>query len=659
MYSNKKDWKAIAMKLFIMMLAAICFLQVVENIRIGFFFSKQILRGRDNNNYVRLTQPVAGTLILAKKILPQNAIVQISPNDGWGSDWVNANYFLYPFKVCRSVEDDSWTHLVDFNTAKTKTDQLPGKESDLSNFKGKKFELPNGATVYAKQGFDFNLPDDNTPLAQILKQEIKSGVDFHPEDVLPLYPIRGKSFLIFLGVVFLELFTGCLILKLIRLTAKDAGILYYIGTCYLLGFIYLTLPLWGFYVIGVTLNSANILTIWGALIILLAILVMVKFRGIFRLSLTHHVSGSPVNRDTVLKAGWKDKSLSYAVVFICCMLVLSYAAQAAYSPVCGWDPFTMWVMYAKMIVSNQFLKPGIGGDQYPMLWPVHSAIMFAFNGDIDHDEFVQWTMALLILATASQIFGALTLLKVNAMWSAVTLILYFLFFPPMVAPFAETGLSALVAGVVAAAVGWLKLPGKRGFLISSLLMAVGLASFKMEGGIASIFIGIALAAASEGSLLSRKNWWLIAVFFFPSLIEAAWIIYQKHNMLIGNGGQFAHLMDGGLLELAHKVYVIIRTSYIHILSAHPMYSLAAGFALAVFLQKTVKRVSREEMFLMIFSLGMILFIGLSLLGWETKNISAWYIQTAPRLILHAWPSVIVLVGSRLWGGHDMQAGDSL
>ncbi len=547
-------------------------------------------------NHLRDLDPIFASSMEARRILPNDASIEVLLSQGRA----RARYVLFP----KAHVSKNGSYIIDFE----------GLIKELPPL-WKKYQLSTGVMVYAKPGFEFI--EDQPPAGE---------------------PIR--VIIVFLAVALANLLTGIAVLALLNIPPQQGGIVWHLGSSYLIGFILLGMELWFFLLLDVTLEAKMIIILWG---ITLTILLLLGRKAIWK----NYSRISPGK----LIASLPKNPLGIGVAILSCFLLAAILTQTVLTPVTsrglgGGDALNNWILKSKMFFHyKQLIFDNTYYNQYPILWPLNVAAQFSLSGGC-YDEIAKWTVALLFLAFISQLVGAMSFLKVKSEWAWVSICLFLACFTnrTIASAYAETAFLALIGAALAAVLGYIRFPSERGFLILGIITAAGLSAVKYEGGIAAVFIGIALAAQYPKPLFSKKAWVVTIGFALPAVvIGIGWFAWVKSAGYLP-GVKDTHLYSGlSLDKFAVLIKALLRDAY----KSGPYNGIIAGIALSLLLYYR-KAWNKAEIFLSIVSIALILFTGMAITGWNIERITLSFTAT-DRLFLHATPALILLLASVMSG----------
>ena len=92
--------------------------------------------------------------------------------------------------------------------------------------------------------------------------------------------------------------------------------------------------------------------------------------------------------------------------------------------------------------------------------------------------------------------------------------------------------------------------------------------------------------------------------------------------------------------------VVILKALIRDVQRKIQYGLVAGVGGLSFLVNN-KRWNHEEIFLIIVTIGLSIFVGVGILGWDSYRIAQYSYNATDRLILHIGPSLVLLITNRI------------
>lgn len=545
---------------------------------------------------VRTRNRVFASLLEAKTILPEGALIK-KPNivfSGVGL-YTRTRYILYPRLIT-----ENWSHFIDFENS---INEIPnGWQRHI---------LRTGTNIYAKPGYGF-ITEPPTPTTS------------------PLL----KTVVVFLIAALLNTLTGLAVLSLLKIFFKENGVLWYLSTAYLIGFIVITTIIGLYLLCGGTLTPLPLLTVCTVLLITL---IAISFKNF--VATCKNILNFRRRVTTVLKADPKV-ILAFLLASLIIVLIL---IRTIHIPVTSHDAMSHWLMKAKVIFHEKaFIFDYTHHNEYPVLWPLNIAIQFCLLGS-DNDIIAKWTVGLLFLAFAVQLTEGLRFLNIKSAAIGVILFLHFSIFyhDSISSAYAETAFLAFTTAALMAALGWIKYPQRNNFLILAIIMSAGVSLTKLEGIPTSLIIGISLALVCTKGFLSKKAWIAIGAFTFTASLGIGWAIWVNFK---GYCPKMAHLTSVPSLE---KLLFIIEPIIDCIQASHISRGIFAGILLLALMQKHNRNLTRAECFLILTTVMLTLFTGLAVLG-ATKEIAALRIPpAAPRLFLHATPALTMFMASFL------------
>ena len=530
----------------------------------------------------------------AKYILPKNARVNVSPIN-WDFNRVKARYALYPFKL-----SEDWDFFID----------LDGTFKDAPQ-SYKKHQLISGVTIFARPDSDF----------------------VHQTFEAPSYHLLSVI-IIFLSIHTFFVFFGAGILALFKIAEKDNGMLWYLSTSYIFGFLASTIVVWLFLITGFDLNQTNIVLFW-----LTAFFLLFSFRiGWFLKSWRKSLNTTTFN----LSLFKRIDTLSLTLFVI--LIILSLVIAACLTPVASWDAMANWIMKSKIIFhEKKLIFDYTHHNEYPILWPLNIAIQFSLLGGY-YDEVAKWTTALLIIAFTSQLAAALTFIRIKYKWICILVLLYFacFFHRYLTYALAETPFLVFFTGCLTAMIAWLENEFRTKYLLLLIIMAIGLTLVKFEGGVACSILGISLLISCRNQLSLNKAGIAVMCLFLVPVLEFGWIIWNKSA---GYLPTISHLSDGLSIK---KTILVIRQAIVLANNSDTGYGLFAGLFVFTLL-KSSRNFSVIEETLFVISIAMIMFCAIAVMGWNIEDINLIGTGTTfGRLFRHVTPALLILLGSLIF-----------
>ena len=545
-------------------------------------------------SYERLSRrdPIFDTIEQAKKIIPKDAIVDVSPQE-WEMDRVKARYVLYPLNMQKIQQE--WDYFIDLQNV------YNGQINGLKNEK-----LPNGISVFAKPGHSF------------VSQNIQM-----------LTPSTAYVLLVFLLISSLHIFMGTRILSILRINLND-GLLWYFSTSYGLGFCVLTLVVWILLLCGLQLTAMNTIIAWSIVGIFI-----LAFEIKTRRKYLKFITGSP----EILKQIYSSfKPSLHTIVFI--IVITAVLLITVLNPVTSWDAMSHWLMKSKVIFHEKALNfEFTHHNQYPILWSLGIAINYSLLGGC-YDFIAKWQIGIFFLAFILQLRSALLFLGTDKKTVYILLILFIACFyqESITWAYAETPFLYFYAALLSAIIAWTNNTSTTPYLILGMIFAISLTLIKFEGGIACMIVAVSVSISYYKHVFKRKNWIWIVGLFLVIFIELAWIEWNRSN---GYLPALSHFSSGPTVE---KVKVIISVS----IKLASKWQIGSGlfmgilFAALIVLQGKVKE---DTLAIFCITMGMVAFSGLALLGWRKDLIVQVGPQAIPRLFLHATPAITLYCAS--------------
>jgi hypothetical protein len=187
--------------------------------------TKDFIAANCDYDEIRHTDLVLASVKEVARKLPNNANVELSPLL-WKKNRVKARYAIYPIKIERQ-SSDSWNYFIDLEG----TFQQPKKP--LTNH-----QLSTGVNVFLKPGSKLISMRNSVPASSNLK--------------------AVKAFLL---ITIAAIISGLGLLALLRISKKETGLLWYLSSGYILGFLVVTGITWLFLIGGMRFDSTNIFLI--------------------------------------------------------------------------------------------------------------------------------------------------------------------------------------------------------------------------------------------------------------------------------------------------------------------------------------------------------------------------------------------------------------
>jgi hypothetical protein len=557
--------------------------------------TKTFVQAHYDYNTIRQADPVFGAIQELIQQLPGNAKVEVSPIV-WKRDRVKARYALYPIEIDEE-SGSNWNYFVDLEGGTFEQVQTPLEVHRLTS----------GVKVFVKPG--------NKLISQLSS--------------VPNRSIFG-SIQTFLLLTIANMIAGLGLLVFLKISKKETGLLWYLGSAYMLGFLVVTGVTWLSMLAGLSFERKNIFIITIAvpsiLILMNLKLFSRKLKDISRL------------RETLFRLSWN----SYLSLFVLMPLIVIIAIVLAASlgPVTTWDAMAHWIMKSKVI----FHKKGLifnstHHNEYPILWPLNIAMQFCLAGGW-HDELAKWTSAAVLLGFVSQLIGCFRFFRMDNKWTCFFLLFYFgcFFHISMTWAYAENSFLAYFTGCLAWVLVWTRNSHKKNYIIVAVLMALGLALVKFEGGVASVILGISLALSWNRRLISSGAWLLVICLFLAPILPVLWLLWNKSAGFLPEIG---HVHAGLSFQ---KILYVLKQSLLIASRGYIGRGLFFGVLLLA-LVRFSRSLSKVETFLLLTSLGMVSFSIFGMLGWELYMIQSYAKSAVPRLFLHSTPALIVLLSS--------------
>ena len=562
------------------------------------FNIKILISARGDYNALRKISPTYRAALEAKTIIPSDANVQIIyPKNISEFNKITVNYILYPFE---SKADGAF--LIDWGHS------IKNPPPSWSAYR-----LANGVSVFAKPGAKFNLSKP-----------------------APAYPLEKNLFIFFL-LTTVNALAGYLILTLFKINAHQEDLLWFLGTCYLIGFIGLSLITWISLMLRCPLEKSTVLGLWGLAIGIFWYLNKMSSKvKVKEKYLTENPKPSFPKNFSLIKSLINLASL--VIILIFCLRIIAI-------PITVWDEMLIWIAKAKYFYYHKHLyfpAQSSSNNYYPILWPVNIASQFVFLGGA-YDEVAKWTSAAVFVSFLTQIRGALRRLNLNIFSVGGILTLYLLAFPHWIlfTGLPENLFLACLVASINALLGWLKNPDRKNLLLLGAFFGLALSLIKFEGGVTATLCGIALLISTRGSKLSNKDYVTLGIFFLAAVIPLAWMTWLKVH---GVDVDVYHLQRGlflANLEILWKVFV-------NFLSNSGSITLILLTLATLLNWRNPMPLNRQEEFLAILVGALILFAIFAGLGWPQKDIELYYPEVISRLLLRATPVLLLFWTSRIF-----------
>jgi len=507
---------------------------------------------------------------------------------------VRARYVLYP-NVHKAPKD--WDYLID----------LTG-EYHLKGASWPSVALPCGAMLYARPGKAFRVP---------------------PQEIVHSLPL-GRSFMVFLFVSVAYLAAGALLLRLIGWRPDVRQPFAFGGIAYLLGFLSLNGILWCGLMIGVPFTRAGVLAMWGLAFV--AGMLCLRFR---RSATAPALLCSP--RPNVPFAAFDIVAAVIALFVVASVLVFTVCM-----PEISYDALAHWLYKAKALAAHGSLEymRETNTNDYPLNWSLNAASLFVLAGGAA-DEMVKWTVGLFLLVIAGQLYSAFRMVGGSRAVACTGLAAFFWYFDheTLYFGYAEAAFMAYTAAILAVFAVWLREDASGPWFPLLLLLLLGLAGIKSEGGPTVVIFAGAYVLAGRGVPWSGARLRRAALIAVPAVLLIAWSIYA---LRLGGGVQ-AHFKEPASPERLQLLLTRVLESTVGRDEGWRILA-GAGILCCAFVGVPWRNVER---FLGVAGAGLVLLVPVALLGWTTDHLNHQTLTATPRLIMHAAPVLLVLVVARL------------
>lgn len=554
-----------------------------------------LLKG--NFQALRLSDPVNHIIEKAKSVIPKKKNIEISPRK-WTITRCKARYALYPFELNKEKD---WDFFIDLDRS---------IKNPPTNWK--RLKISPKVNIYAKPGVEF-LPEK-------------------PDHFIKKYPSLF-IFLTFLWVTLFHVLMGALILSLLKISYQSIGIVWYLSTTYLAGFVCLSLAVWAYLLVGGAFEQIDIIILWGSILGLASFWSKHRFINDFR-GMMNSRTWTPETQSTFI-----DKAFLVATIALMLIVIL----PTVLSPVWSWDAMSHWIMKSKVIFHQKALAfDYTGHNEYPILWPLNVAIYFMFSGGT-YDELAKWASSLLFCSLIFQLIGGLKLLKLKyqQIWILIGIFLMCFLTHTMSTAYAENAFSAFFCATLVAIVAYFQQGKDNKYLILAAIMAIGLSTVKLEGAIASGMIALVFASLGSPPFSNRKYWFNALCIASTCLIAFLWIFWQHH---VGFFNKSIHLKGGITLNSVQTILLELPRS-LELVYGWKVFGFLGIFALSLVLG--LKRKKPEvETFLLRITILLILFTIAAFAKWNAAEISR-QIPTIARIFLHSLPAMILYIGCQI------------
>jgi hypothetical protein len=531
----------------------------------------------------------------AARLIPPSEYVMISKRNGLRNiDFIAIRYAVYPAKV-----SEPFHYYFDVKGSDPWPDQTWQARP-----------LDHGAVLYAEPGHLFL--DHQKP---IVRSAWKEGA-------------------VFLLITVFMIWIGWNILLIIGIGPDVLGIMWFLSSGYLTGFVLVNNIYWILFMIGIRLDLFTVVSVLVVLwIATVFVRKMIKTQGSVLLSGSME---SIRKKDLWFWAGhWAVNRSVLIVVLFMVMATVSI-------PITFWDEMLIWILRSKMLFYHgniDFPYVGATNVYYPILWPLHIHVFFKAAGGC-YSEILKWVSASVLLVFVGQLLGASAFLNFKRVSSGLPVLLFLLLFMNLIffTALPEVVFFALSLGVVVPLMFWLREPERKRFLALSVMMGIGLAGIKFEGGLIVLVIAVCCALAGRSVNLPISRYLRLFWFLIPGLIPWFWISWLK-----ANGFQYTVYHFGSPLvsENMNAIFYIVIESLSH------GRNLGIVFFLTVFylIFKKHEPLDSVQRFMILVFLALAGFSVFSVVFWPTEDIRLYYPKVLDRLFLRAVPFLIMVWAS--------------
>jgi len=493
---------------------------------------------------------VIAPLLAAKQVIPADATVTVlREEDAWDLEKVCMRFYLYPLRI-----SENGSYVIDWENIMGRPP--PGWTPR---------RLSWGKMVYAKPGFSFLSP-----------------------------PVRPKSLPLTGVVVFMlcylaaHVLTGAGLLRLLNVFKKNWGVAAW-GASFLLGYLVLTLCIWGYLLMGGILSRSAVLLLWGTMIFLATIILYIRRDGTLRDSLFKIVSIRP-----------RMRAFFWPLVFT--LTVAGIFGMAISSNVLDWDGMSHWVMKAKVVYHERHLVfHSTHLNEYPWLWPLNLAVQFVLSGGM-YGYLAQWTSGIFFLVFVTQIMSGMEAIGIKKTWIYLSGLFYILLLfhcgpgwddCHFIAANAENILLAYLAGMVSFILWWMRERRNSAFIMGAIGMAVGLSLSKLEGGVQVLFVFLSLILLNKSMGLSTKDKKFLSWFLLILLLPLSWVLFVKWHEC---GATWSHFHSG---VTTGKIFLIFNLIPQYVLF-NKVFSVFALILFPLVIYRGFNHMRVEEKFLLFF-----------------------------------------------------------
>jgi hypothetical protein len=552
--------------------------------------------------YKQMTLKMTGLII--GHLIPGDSDFSLLQKNGMEVYRVRYRYELYPSKISADAD-----YVIDVNGA---MGVVPWGWSEK--------KIHKSVSLYAKPGRGFVASAFILPMT-------------------PLYEILFK-FLLFTGFY---CFVGHEILRIMKIKYTSFALDW--SSRYLLGYLFLTMLLWGFMLFKGRLNFLNLLLLWGGAATALFFIdrkkcVMVKADVVTTLLSEKHPR--LIRLFEFFSAG-SLIVLVGSIFFLC-----------AHFPLFSWDESSHWILKSKVFYHMQVLDFNYThNNAYPILWSLNNAAQFVLI-DGTFDWVVKYSAAMFFLIFVVQLFLGLRFLKVERLVANLICCVFVLFSfsgfsiltnlntaPSFIFAHAENIFLAYFAALKTVLIRWISGERKKQDLVLAGLLMTGVVLTKFEGMVAAWIVSLALIFVGRKMSLMKSEKRLVGMLLVVPFLEIFWSCWVKLNFgatsLSHWGNGFAISKVRLLTDMFLKCFVL----------NDAMNIIFIAFLLYLFWNKPQIKTT-EEKFLSIVGLGLFLFSAYANVGRSLEQIAAMNIEVIPRLFQHCSFVLIMFWSSRMF-----------
>ena len=541
----------------------------------------------------RLADPYLRTVDEARNILPAGSRYEMNPRE---YKFIRAitRYSLYP----EAQLSDDWNYFIDY------TGEMAEVGADWTAK-----TLSTGVVVYATPGFSFN----ESPALAV--------------------PSLGSQLLWFFVLLVMYVSIGLIIMSALSIPVQRHGVTWFISMAYLVGFVVFDTIIWLLLMSGVNLSLFLGWLIYSVIVVTGLVFfhrsIIVTLQDLFR----RLPATTPETKRISL--------VSLVLISLAVIIVANVVILTIVSPLVSWDAISFWVIKSKAIFFYKQLDLAYTTyAYYPILWPLHNAFQFMLTGSI-LDHMVQWHVAVLVLVFAAQMRSVFLMAVASRFWQQIGVSVYVIIFLGLSFSYAraETVHMAFMAGLLTSMFLLIRSSGESRYIILAALMALGVGMTKLEGMISVAIVGIAFFLVYGRQLALKKNVKIIVAFVLPCIAELIWVLWLMQ------GGYFdgVHHLRGGLA--LYKFFLVILYAPA-MLTTSPSIGLFVSIIMVALIM-TVGTWKNFDKFLILTSIGLLVFMTFATVGWAEEEILQWFHLGTNRLILHASP-FLMLLGIRLF-----------